>query len=160
MNRDLKNVLRSPDQSWEGLGVSLFFIVNLSLFWLAGRAGIPYVGIAFFIWVGIFNNAVVAQFWSYGNDLLDKPTGERLFPVIGIGATLGSPLGAAFAGTLFKRRADPYNLLQLAVAAWSCRWSSTGSSNAGKGHGGRDQTRRWPAVGTALHCSSTVRTWA
>ena len=97
------------------LGVSLFFIVNLEFFWLAGRAGIPHIGIAFFIWVGIFNNAVVAQFWSYGNDLLDKPTGERLFPVIGIGMTLGSPLGAAFAEAMFRRGADPYNLLQLAV---------------------------------------------
>jgi AAA family ATP:ADP antiporter len=98
------------------LGVSLFFIINLELFWLAGRAGLPYIGIAFFIWVGIFNNAVIAQFWSYSNDLFDKPTGERLFPIIGIGATLGSPLGAAFAGALFSSGADPYTLLQLAVA--------------------------------------------
>ena len=97
------------------LGVSAFFILNLELFWLAGQASVPYLGIAFFIWVGIFNNAVVAQFWSYGNDLFDKPTGERLFPVIGIGATLGSPLGAAFAERLFKRGVDPYSLLQLAV---------------------------------------------
>ena len=101
------------------LGVSIFFIINLELFWLAGRAGLPYLGIAFFIWVGIFNNAVIAQFWSYGNDLFDKPTGERLFPIIGIGATLGSPLGAWFAGLLFKRGADPFNLLQLAVVCLS-----------------------------------------
>ncbi len=98
------------------LGVSLFFIVNLELFWLAGRAGVPYLGIAFFIWVGIFNNAVIAQFWSYGNDLFDKPAGERLFPIIGIGATLGSPVGAWFAGELFKRGANPFSLLQVAVA--------------------------------------------
>ncbi len=99
------------------LGVSLFFIVNLELFWLAGRMSIPYIGIAFFVWVGIFNNAVIAQFWSYGNDLFDKPTGERLFPVIAIGATLGSPLGAAFAEALFRRGVDPYTLLQFAVGA-------------------------------------------
>jgi ATP:ADP antiporter, AAA family len=97
-------------------GVSAFFIINLQLFWLAGRAGLPYVGVAFFIWVGIFNNAVVSQFWSYGNDLFDKATGERLFPVIGIGATLGSPIGAKFAETLFKRGANPFNLLQVAAA--------------------------------------------
>jgi AAA family ATP:ADP antiporter len=97
------------------LGVSLFFILNIELFWLAGQAGLPYLGIAFFIWVGIFNNAVVAQFWSYGNDLFDKPTGERLFPLIGIGATLGSPLGAGLAERLFKRGIDPFTLLQLAV---------------------------------------------
>jgi AAA family ATP:ADP antiporter len=97
------------------LGVSLFFIVNLELFWLAGRAGAPFIGIAFYIWVGIFSNAVIAQFWSYGNDLFDKPTAERLFPIIGIGMTLGSPLGAAFAENLFARGADPFNLLHVAA---------------------------------------------
>ena len=97
------------------LGVSLFFIVNLELFWLAGRAGAPFVGIAFYIWVGIFSTATIAQFWSYGNDLFDKPTAERLFPVIGIGATLGSPLGAAFAERLFARGADPFTLLHVAA---------------------------------------------
>ena len=98
------------------LGLSIFFIINLELFWAAGLAKVPYVGIAFFVWVGIFSNAVIAQFWSYGNDLFDKPTGERLFPIIAIGMTLGSPLGAAFAETLFARGADPYALLQIAVA--------------------------------------------
>jgi len=99
------------------LGVSLFFMANLQLFWLAGRMNLPYIGIAFFIWVGIFNNAVIAQFWSYGNDLFDKPTGERLFPVIAIGATLGSPLGAKFAEVLFRGGASPYTLMQYAVVA-------------------------------------------
>jgi AAA family ATP:ADP antiporter len=98
------------------LGISLFFIVNLELFWLAGRAGVPFVGIAFYIWVGIFSTATIAQFWSYGNDLFDKPTAERLFPVIAIGMTLGSPLGAAFAERLFARGADPYALLHVAAA--------------------------------------------
>lgn len=99
------------------LGVSAFFIVNLELFWLAGQLNLPYVGIAFFIWVGIFNNAVIAQFWSYGNDLFDKPMGERLFPVIAIGATLGSPLGAALAQRLFARGTSPYTLLQIAAGS-------------------------------------------
>jgi AAA family ATP:ADP antiporter len=99
------------------LGVSLFFIVNLELFWLAGQMQLPYIGIAFFIWVGISNNAVIAQFWSYGNDLFDKPTGERLFPVIAIGATLGSPLGSWFAKTLFTGGANAYTLMQFAVGA-------------------------------------------
>ena len=73
-------------------GVTLFFVINLELFWLGAKMGVPYLGVAFFIWVGIFNNAVIAQFWSYGNDLFSTETGERLFPLIGIGATLGSPL--------------------------------------------------------------------
>ena len=53
-------------------GVTLFFIANIELFWLGARLGIPYLGVAFFIWVGIFNNAIIAQFWSYGNDLYTR----------------------------------------------------------------------------------------
>ena len=80
------------------LGVTLFFILNLELFCLGARMRVPYLGIAFFIWVAIFNNAIIAQFWSYGNDLYRPETGERLFPVIAIGSTLGAPVGAALAG--------------------------------------------------------------
>lgn len=97
------------------LGFLAFFIVNLELFWLAGTSGVPYTGIAFYIWVGIFSTAVISQFWSYGNDLFAPSAGERLFPIIGIGMTLGSPFGAAFAERLFAAGANPYALLQLAV---------------------------------------------
>jgi AAA family ATP:ADP antiporter len=98
------------------LGVTLFFIVNLELFWLGAKAGVPYLGVAFFIWVGIFNNAIVAQFWSYGNDLYSQAVGNRLFPVIGIGMTLGAPLGAALAERLFKLGVEAYTMLQVTAA--------------------------------------------
>src|SRR5213593_789711 len=42
------------------VGVSLFFLVNIELFALAVAAGVPFVGVAFFIWVGIFNISLVA----------------------------------------------------------------------------------------------------
>jgi AAA family ATP:ADP antiporter len=95
------------------IGVMIFFIVNLELFWLAAKAGVPYLGVAFFIWVGIFNNAVIAQFWSYGNDIYRLNVGERLFPIIGIGATLGSPVGAWIAGRLFKMGISAYSMLHI-----------------------------------------------
>jgi AAA family ATP:ADP antiporter len=53
------------------------------------------VGIAFFLWIGIFNLVVIAQFWSFANDLYDTEQGKRLFPVVGIGASLGAVIGAA-----------------------------------------------------------------
>lgn len=99
------------------MGVTLFFVANLELFWLAGQFDTPYLGIAFFVWAGVFNNAIVAQFWSYGNDLYTPDQGARLFPVIAIGATLGSPLGAWMAGHLFKAGVPALHLLQLAVVA-------------------------------------------
>jgi AAA family ATP:ADP antiporter len=94
-------------------GVTLFFIINIELFWLGAKLGVPYLGVAFFIWVGIFNNAVIAQFWSYGNDLFSTETGERLFPVIGIGATLGSPLGSGLAERLFSMGVGAYTMLHI-----------------------------------------------
>src|SRR3954468_24252920 len=51
------------------IGVTLFFIVGLELFTLAVTAHVPYVGVAFFIWVGIYNVSLIAQFWSFANDL-------------------------------------------------------------------------------------------
>jgi len=94
-------------------GVTLFFVINIELFWLGAKLGVPYLGVAFFIWVGVFNNAVIAQFWSYGNDLFSTKTGERLFPVIGIGATLGSPLGSGLAERLFSIGVGAYTMLHI-----------------------------------------------
>lgn len=94
-------------------GVTLFFVVGFELFWLGARLGIPYLGVAFYIWVGIFNNAIIAQFWSYGNDLYRKESGERLFPIIGVGATLGSPIGSGLAERLFSAGVGAYSMLHL-----------------------------------------------
>jgi AAA family ATP:ADP antiporter len=96
-------------------GVTLFFILNLELFWLGAKLGIPYLGVAFYIWVGIFNNAIIAQFWSYGNDIYRRDIGERLFPIIGIGATLGSPLGSGLAARLFSMGIGAYSLLHISA---------------------------------------------
>ena len=62
----------------------------------------PYVGVAFFIWVGIFNISLVAQFWSFANDIYSKEAGDRLFPIIVIGMTAGAPLGSFVAARLFR----------------------------------------------------------
>jgi ATP:ADP antiporter, AAA family len=95
--------------------VTLIIVASLQLFWIAGQFAAPYLGMAFFVWVGVFNNAVVAQFWSYGNDLHTPEAGSRLFPVIAIGATLGSPIGAWAAGQLFEAGVPALHLLQLAA---------------------------------------------
>jgi AAA family ATP:ADP antiporter len=104
------------DRGRQVLWVSAFFALNLELFWLGARLGVPYLGVAFFIWVGIFNNAVVALFWSYGNDLFDPDTGKRLFPVIGIGMTLGSPVGSQLAASLFDAGVAAYTMLHVTAA--------------------------------------------
>jgi AAA family ATP:ADP antiporter len=97
------------------IGVSLFFILNIELFAVAAAAGVPFVGVAFFIWVGVFNMSLVAQFWSYANDIYSKEAGDRLFPIIVIGMTAGAPLGSLIAGRLFGLGFSPQIILQISA---------------------------------------------
>ena len=97
------------------IGITLFFALNIELFALAVSARVPLVGVAFFIWVGIFNIALVAQFWSYANDIYTKPAGDRLFPIIAIGMTAGAPLGSVIAGRLAQAEVAPQMILQVSA---------------------------------------------
>jgi AAA family ATP:ADP antiporter len=93
-----------------------FFIVCIELFYLGARFAVSNVGFAFFIFVGIFSLATIAQFWAYANDLYTKQAGDRLFPIIAIGATGGSWLGSWIAEELFKAEVHLYNMLHITVA--------------------------------------------
>ena len=97
------------------VGVTLFFAINIELFALAVAARVPFVGVAFFIWVGIFNISLIAQFWSFANDIYTKPAGDRLFPMIMIGMTAGAPLGSLVAGRLFGMGFTPQAILQISA---------------------------------------------
>jgi AAA family ATP:ADP antiporter len=94
-------------------GVVLFFIVCIEAFYLGALARVPLLGFVFYVWVGIFSLATIAQFWSYANDLYDKPTGERLFPVVAVGATAGPPLGSLLTEWLFKIGVRPYTMFHI-----------------------------------------------
>ena len=79
--------------------VTYFFVACLAIFYVLARANVP-IGIAYFLWIGVFNLMIVAQFWSFANDLYTREEGERLFPIVGFGASLGAVLGAIIAGWL------------------------------------------------------------
>ena len=101
------------------VGATLCFLLCIELFAAAVSVGAPYVGVAFFIWVGIFNISLVAQFWSFANDVYSKDSGSRLFPLIVIGMTAGAPLGSFVAGRLFGLGLSPQTILQLSAALLS-----------------------------------------
>jgi AAA family ATP:ADP antiporter len=82
-------------------GATLFFVVNLVIFYALGIAKVP-IGFAFFLWVGVFNLFVVAQFWGFANDVYSEEQGKRLFPIVGVGASLGAWVGSLAAEKLFK----------------------------------------------------------
>ena len=100
-------------------GMGLFFIAGMELFAAAVAARLPYVGVAFFIWVGIFNISLVAQFWSFANDIYTKQAGARLFPIIMIGMTAGAPIGSFIAARLFHSGVTPPTILHIAAALLS-----------------------------------------
>jgi ATP:ADP antiporter, AAA family len=97
------------------LVVVLFFIGCIEVFYLAGLAGAPRVGFAFYVWVGIFSLTMIAQFWSFANDVYTKDEGDRLFPLIAVGSTAGAPLGAGLAQQLFGMGTSPWLMMQLAA---------------------------------------------
>lgn len=82
--------------------VTSVFIACLIVFWALSRMNVPYLGIAFFIWVGIFSVMVVAQFWSYANDVYNNDAGKRLFPLVAFGGSFGAFAGAYIATWLLK----------------------------------------------------------
>jgi len=77
------------------------FVACLVAFFLAVQAGLA-IGVVFFLWIGIFNLMIVAQFWSFANDVYSKDEGERLFAIVGFGASLGAVVGARAAGRLIE----------------------------------------------------------
>ncbi|MBM3296007.1 MAG: translocase [Candidatus Aminicenantes bacterium] len=95
--------------------VTLFFISNLAVFYILHLAGVGagVMGIVFFIWIGIFNLLVVAQFWGFANDLYDPEQGKRIFPLIAFGATLGAVAGSRVA-KLIIGPLGLYNMMLLA----------------------------------------------
>ncbi|HLN87508.1 MAG TPA: Npt1/Npt2 family nucleotide transporter [Candidatus Limnocylindrales bacterium] len=92
---------------------TLFFISNLIAFCLLAQLRIP-LGVFFFLWVGIFNLFIIAQFWSFANDIYSEEQGKRLFAIIAFGGSVGAVLGPKLASLLFEPF-GPY-LLMLVTA--------------------------------------------
>jgi len=99
---------------WLINGVLAFFISNLAIFFFLGQLGAS-LGVVFYLWVGLFNVMLVAQFWAFANDIYTQKKGERLFGVVGIGASLGAILGAKIAGWIFEP-VGPYAMMLVTAA--------------------------------------------
>jgi AAA family ATP:ADP antiporter len=88
-----------------------FFSANLALFYLVGITGVR-LGVVFYIWLGIFNVFVISQFWAFANDIYTEGQGRRLFPLVGVGASLGAWTGAATVEPLVENLAfTPFTLM-------------------------------------------------
>jgi ATP:ADP antiporter, AAA family len=137
------------------LGLVGFFFVNLQLFYFANVIGMRFVGIAFFVWVGVFSLSVIAQFWSLANDVYTQEQGERLFPIIAFGATIGSPIGAKIAQMLFKRGISPSLMMQIAAVLLVAHGAIALLLTVGKKKSKSDQPMKSGRGGFALIWRST-----
>lgn len=83
---------------------TIFCISNMVIFWAIQPGlfiqNLPYSGIVFYLWVGMFGVFMVAQFWAFAADLYSRERGNRLFPLIAVGATAGAACGSWITGVL------------------------------------------------------------
>ncbi|HME91667.1 MAG TPA: Npt1/Npt2 family nucleotide transporter, partial [Myxococcaceae bacterium] len=93
--------------------VTAFFVFNLLVFVFLSRLRVP-LGVAFYLWVGIFNVMMVAQFWSFANDIYSPEEGKRLFAILGVGSSLGAVVGTRIAKSIFPPL-GPYGLMLVAA---------------------------------------------
>jgi AAA family ATP:ADP antiporter len=101
--------------------VTLVFASNLVLFFALSAAGVP-IGLAFYLWAGVFNMMIVAQFWSFAADVYTEEQGKRLFAILGIGSTVGALAGSGLAAALIH----PLGIYGLMIAASLCLLASLG----------------------------------
>ncbi len=98
----------------------IFFGSMLVLFWLLQPgllwARVPYAGVIFYLFVGIFNVTLVAQFWAFAADIYGEERGKRLFPLVAIGAAAGAMFGSLLGERLIHLEwLGAYELILLAL---------------------------------------------
>ncbi|UJY95284.2 NTP/NDP exchange transporter [Xanthomonas arboricola] len=80
-----------------------FFIATLLLFYVLFDSGVPGRGMAFFLWVTVFNLFAVAVFWSFMADVFSNAEARNYYGYIGAAGTLGAFLGPILTRTLVER---------------------------------------------------------
>ena len=121
--------------------VTVFFAVCPVIFYVLAQFGVP-LAIVFFVWIGIFSLMIIAQFWAFANDVYTKEEGERLFVIVGFGASLGAVAGARIADRLIEP-VGVYQLMLLGAAILLGQLWLTNYIN------GRESRRRPPAAAKA-----------
>jgi len=105
-----------------------FFVCGLLAFFLLDNAGLA-IAVPFYIWLSIFNVMVVAQFWAFCADIYNTKSGQRLFVVIMVGASLGAVAGAQAAKYLIGSIGSNGLMVLAAVALMAPLWLSIVAEN-------------------------------
>ena len=120
--------------------VITFFAATLIVFYAGGVAGLR-EGVAFYIWIGLLNVFIVSLFWQFANDLFTEGQGRRLFPLIGVGQSLGAWVGAAAVAPLVEGlNYTPYTLMLLGACVLMIALSTTIMANSREAARGSRET--------------------
>lgn len=93
-----------------------FFIITLLLFHAAFHAGMPGRGMAFFLWLTVFNLFAVAVFWSFMADVFSDTEARAVYGYIGAAGTVGAILGPVLTRLLVER----VGIAQLMLVSAGC----------------------------------------
>ena len=133
------------------VGVTLFFVAHLAGFYalaLALGSTLP-LALGFYLWIAVFNMMIVAQFWAFANYLYSDEAGQRLFPLLGVGTSVGALAGAAVAKTLIVRvgalQMMPVAAVMLLASAGVSQWVHT--REVGRAKGGQASEAATRAIG-------------
>ncbi|KAF1719368.1 NTP/NDP exchange transporter [Pseudoxanthomonas wuyuanensis] len=80
-----------------------FFIATLLVFYVLFDSGVPGRGMAFFLWITVFNLFAVAVFWSFMADVYSNAEARRYYGYIGAAGTIGAILGPILTRTFVER---------------------------------------------------------
>ncbi len=130
--------------------VGYFFIFMLLIFWLLQPGFItdrmPYAGVAFYLFVGIFSVGLVAQFWAFASDLYGLERGRRLFPLIAVGASSGAVVGSWIGERMVRLEwLEAFDLILLSLLPLAVAlWLATRADRRGAyGHPSQATQNRW-----------------
>ncbi len=97
-----------------------FFIATLLAFYAMFDSGLPGRGLAFILWITVFNLFAVAVFWSFMADVYSNAEARRYYGYIGAAGTVGAFLGPALTRTLVERVGIPNMMLVSAALLAVC----------------------------------------
>lgn len=80
-----------------------FFIATLLLFYVIFDSGVQGRGMAFFLWITVFNLFAVAVFWSFMADVFSNAEARAYYGYIGAAGTMGAFLGPIITRSLVER---------------------------------------------------------
>jgi len=97
-----------------------FFIATLLVFYAMFDSGVAGRGLAFILWITVFNLFAVAVFWSFMADVFDNVQARACYGYIGAAGTVGAFLGPLLTKALVTRVGVANMMLVSAVLLSLC----------------------------------------